>query len=191
MTKRYIGPHSVGSTASFDELVRCFKLTNHKLTFALLEHLKASANSGILLTVPSTRNRLGEWGSVRIRWTWYNRQIPLPGCKVLAPLTAVAGFIARAHICAKEMKNSWSLHTMKVRSGCEERCIDHLVKLSPGRRYSLPSFQAMSYWAFHARYAWMSPVSPIFSPEVLMFSCQTPICLCAVDTTHKLPFTMT
>ena len=35
-------------------------LANHKLTFAFLEHLKASANSGILLTVPSTRNLVGE-----------------------------------------------------------------------------------------------------------------------------------
>jgi hypothetical protein len=39
------------------------------LTFAFLEHLNASANSGILLNVPSTLYRVGECGSVRMRCT--------------------------------------------------------------------------------------------------------------------------
>jgi len=58
---------------------------------AFLEHLNAAANSGMLLNVPSTLNRVGECGSVRIR------------------CTAAAGFIALAHILANEMKNSCSL----------------------------------------------------------------------------------
>lgn len=43
----------------------------------------------------------------------------------------------------------------------------HLVKFNPGRRYSYPASFDSSYWAFHARRAWINPESPIFSPEVL------------------------
>ena len=35
-------------------------LVNRKLTLEFLGHLKAFANSGILVTVPSTRNLVGE-----------------------------------------------------------------------------------------------------------------------------------
>ena len=61
MTKIYIGRRLVDSTASQNLGSKISRsLANHKLTFAFLEHLKASANSGILLTVPSTRYLLGE-----------------------------------------------------------------------------------------------------------------------------------
>jgi hypothetical protein len=61
MTKIHIGLRLGDSTASQRVVRKQTKsLENHKLTFAFLEHLKTSANSGILLTVPSTRNLLGE-----------------------------------------------------------------------------------------------------------------------------------
>ena len=59
MTKICTGRRSVGSTVTY-RVVRYKLLAIHKLTFDFLEHLKASANSGILLTVPSTRNLVGE-----------------------------------------------------------------------------------------------------------------------------------
>jgi hypothetical protein len=58
------------------------------LTFELAEQLNAFANSGISDNVPSTRNLVGEWGSVRIL------------------CTAVAGRMFLAHVRPKDMKNN-------------------------------------------------------------------------------------
>lgn len=48
----------------------------------------------------------------------------------------------------------------------------YLVYDNPGRRYSFPFSLESLYWAFQARYAWIRPVSPIFSPDVLRSSVQ-------------------
>lgn len=66
-----------------------FQITIH--TLAPAEQLNAFANSGVSDNVPSTRNFVGECGSVRILWT------------------ADAGRMFLAQVLPKDMKKSWSL----------------------------------------------------------------------------------
>ena len=81
-------------------------------TFALGEHLNASANSGMLRTVPSTRYLFGEWGSVRTR------------------ATAASGLMFCAQARANEIKNSCSLcvRQYSLRSAKGERPIPGVVQ---------------------------------------------------------------
>jgi len=109
------------SMSVYDQKMHCFSVGGFSL--AVFEHLNAFANSGIFETVPSTRYRVGECGSVRMR------------------CTAAAGFIALAHMRAKEMKNNCSL-TRELGRWIQfgRDCVGlYLVKFRPGKRYSPPS----------------------------------------------------
>jgi hypothetical protein len=89
---------TIADTASLaaDSAAKAFKASqrqetlasSEERTLALAEQLKALANSGISERVPSTRNCVGECGSVRIL------------------CTAVAGLMFLAHVRPNEMKKS-------------------------------------------------------------------------------------